>query len=322
VDLEDILSRLPKLSSPELLVGPESFDDAGVFRLSEELALVLTVDIITPVSDDPRAFGRVAAANSLSDVFAMGGEVKAGLNLCCFPEDLPKEDALGILLGASDALREAGGVLAGGHSVEDEDLKFGLSVTGVIDPRRILRNGGGKPGEVLVLTKPLGTGVGVSAIKMQLTTPAEHDELIANMGQLNLAASRAALAADVWGATDVTGFGLVGHALEMARGAGQRLIFHWEELPIYGWFERLWEAGARTKVTATNHELVRSQLTVPEALRPVDIDLLCDPQTSGGLLLSVPKAEVDGLLERLRSDGVLGVIVGETAEGEPGVEVR
>jgi selenide, water dikinase len=321
--LDQILDRLPSTrASGSVLVGTEHSDDAGVIRLDDERALVLTVDLITPVSDDPYLFGQVAAANSLSDIYAMGGRVLAALNVCCFPESLPRDVMIEILRGGADKVAEAGGRVVGGHSVEDEDLKFGLSVTGEVHPDAILRNGGALPGDLLVLTKPLGTGVGISAEKMALMQPQHRGRLGRELARLNANAARLGLQAGARCATDVTGFGLAGHGLEMARASGARLRFDFARLPSYSWFEHYWAAGARTKVTAANRELVGDRLVPSGPLREVDFDLICDPQTSGGLLMAVPAEGAEELAERLAEGGdEYARVVGEVVAGEPAVEV-
>jgi selenide, water dikinase len=321
VDLSLILGQLPKNTNPELLVGTETFDDAGVLRLDAERALVMTVDLITPVSNNPFIFGQVAAANSLSDVFAMGGSVVSALNICCFPEDLPTTVMTEILKGARNKLDECGAVLMGGHTVEDSDLKFGLSVTGFVHPDRILRNVGAKPGDALILTKPLGTGVGISAEKMSLMDVPHHDELMTNMAALNRAAAELASSFEARAVTDVTGFGLAGHGFEMANGSGVRLRFQHSKLPIYPWFERYWSEGARTKVTSANQRLLGDKLKLPKGCVDVDIDLYCDPQTSGGLLISLAAEKTDEFIAALKEAGLTTAVrIGEVTDESPAVE--
>jgi selenide, water dikinase len=322
VDLGKVLGQLPKTHNKDLLVGTDTFDDAGVLRLDAERALVMTVDLITPVSNDPFIFGQVAAANSLSDIFAMGATVSSVLNICCFPEDLPTEVMAQILLGAASKIAECGAVLLGGHTVEDSDLKFGLSVTGFIHPDRILRNVGAQVGDALVLTKPLGTGVGISAEKMALMRSDHHDDLVAHMAFLNKVAAEHAVRYKANAVTDVTGFGLAGHGFEMAHGSDVRLVFERSNLPIYSWFEEYWSRGARTKVTAANRRLLGDHLIVPESCRQSDIDLYCDPQTSGGLLISLAPESAQSLVRELHELGISQAgIVGEVRSGA-GVEFR
>ncbi len=262
-----------------MLVGPETADDAGVY-LHDGHALVATADFITPVCDDPRAFGRIAAANALSDVYAMGGKPLFALNLCCFPADLPEGVAAAILGGAVDALGEAGAALLGGHSIVDAELKFGLSVVGEADPQRLLANSNAAPGERLLLTKPLGTGVLINAFKFDRLDEAGLAPALVQMARLNAEAARLALAHGVRAATDVTGFGLAGHAWNIARGSGVGLRFEHAALPVYDAFPRLVRAGVTTGCTDANERNVAAGAhRAPEArrgaaggaLRPADL---------------------------------------------------
>lgn len=305
-----------------ILVGPETADDAGVYLLGGH-ALVATADFITPVCDDPRRFGRVAAANSLSDVYAMGGRPLFALNLCCFPPlDDPDTQALqGILEGAAATLAEAGAVLLGGHSVRDPELKFGLAVIGEADPARLLTNAGARPGDRLILTKPLGTGVLVNAFKVDRIDEAGLEPVLREMERLNAEASRLALAHGVHAATDVTGFGLTGHALGMARasGAGLRIVF--ERLPVHDGFYRLVEKGISTGCTDANEANVAPVFTDRVRLDRVRKEILFDPQTSGGLLLAAPPEQAGPLLEALLAGGHKAAEIGEVLEGPARIEV-
>jgi len=305
-----------------ILVGPETADDAGVYLLGGH-ALVATADFITPVCDDPRRFGRVAAANSLSDVYAMGGRPLFALNLCCFPPlDDPDAQALqGILEGAAATLAEAGAVLLGGHSVRDPELKFGLAVIGEADPARLLTNAGARPGDRLILTKPLGTGVLVNAFKVDRIDEAGLEPVLREMERLNAEASRLALAHGVHAATDVTGFGLTGHALGMARasGAGLRIVF--ERLPVHDGFYRLVEKGISTGCTDANEANVAPVYTDRVGLNRVRKEILFDPQTSGGLLLATPPEQAGPLLEALLAGGHRAAEIGEVLEGPARIEI-
>jgi selenide,water dikinase len=307
---------------PRILVGPETADDAGVY-LHWDRALVATADFITPVCDDPRRFGRVAAANSLSDVYAMGGRPLFALNLCCFPPlDEPDAQALqGILEGAAATLAEAGAVLLGGHSVRDPELKFGLSVVGEADRHRLLTNAKARPGDRLILTKPLGTGVLINAFKVDRIDEAGLEPALREMERLNAEAGRLALAYGVHAATDVTGFGLAGHALGMARasGVGLRLVF--ERLPVHEGFYRLVEKGISTGCTDANEANVTPVFTDHVGLDQVHRELLFDPQTSGGLLLSTPPDQARLLLNALLASGHQAAEIGEVVEGPVGIEV-
>ena len=305
-----------------ILVGPETADDAGVFLLDGH-ALVATADFITPVCDDPRRFGRVAAANSLSDVYAMGGRPLFALNLCCFPPlDEPDAPALqGILEGAAATLADARAVLLGGHSVRDPELKFGLAVVGQADPHRLLTNARARPGDRLILTKPLGTGVLINAFKVDRIDESGLEPALKEMERLNAEASRMALLHGVHAATDVTGFGLAGHALGMAKASGVGLRIVFESLPVHDNFYRLVEKGISTGCTDANEANVAPVFTDRARLDRVHRELLFDPQTSGGLLLSTPPDQAGALLGSLRATGHQVAEIGEVLEGPVGIEV-
>lgn len=298
-----------------VLVGPETADDAGVYLLDDH-ALVATADFITPVCDDPRRYGRVAAANSLSDVFAMGGEVLFALNLCCFPDDtVPEEDLEAILAGAAEVLGEAGGALLGGHSVRDSELKFGFAAVGRADPDRLLTNAAARPGERLLLTKPLGTGVLINAFKAGKLDAAGLEPALAEMEHLNREAARLALEHGVRAATDVTGFGFAGHALEVARASGATLRVRLADLPVHEGFHRLAKKGVTTAATRANLEACAEEVELPPGIGRTDRELLFDPQTSGGLLLCAPEDTAEALLDALLASGHRAAAIGEVAEG-------
>lgn len=307
-----------------VLVGPETSDDAGVY-LFEGHGLVATADFITPVCDDARRFGRVAAANSLSDVFAMGGEVLFALNLCCFPErgrrGVPDEELAAILQGAAEVLAESGGVLLGGHSVRDEELKFGFAAVGRADPERLLTNAGARPGDRLLLTKPLGTGVLINAFKLGKMGAEDLEEALGEMERLNAEASRLALSHGCRAATDVTGFGLAGHAREVARGSGVAVRLELDTLPVFDGFRRLVGKGVTTDSTVDNRANCTDVFEDRRGLADHEVELLFDPQTSGGLLIAAPADESDRLLDALRSSGHRAAAIGEVAPGPPRVEV-
>jgi selenide, water dikinase len=299
---------VPTHADRRVLVGRETFDDAGVFVLRDDLALVQTVDFFAPIVDDPYTFGQIAAANALSDVFAMGGEPLTALAIVGFPAGkLPPSVLTEILRGGQDKVREAGAVLIGGHSIIDEELKFGLSVTGQAHPARLLTNATARPGDRLVLTKPLGTGLLATAAK-QRHLPAEAlDALYATMTSLNAAASRAALAAGVTCATDVTGFGLLGHALNVARGSGVTLRIHGRVLPELPGARALWRAGTRTGGAERNEAYLAPHVDSANA-DPADLALALDPQTSGGLLLAVPPGALQDYLSAIPAAVEIGVV--------------
>ena len=295
-------------ADPRLLVGRESFDDAGVFVVRDDLALVQTVDFFAPIVDDPYDFGRIAAANALSDVYAMGGEPLTALAIVGFPSGkLPLEVLTDILRGAHDTVREADAVVVGGHSIIDEELKFGLSVTGQADPRHLLRNADAQPGDVLVLTKPLGTGLLATAAKADRLQRPALDALYRSMRLLNRDASRAALAHGVRCATDVTGFGLLGHASHIARASGVSLRFAGSSLPELPEARQLWRDGIRTG-GADRNERYLAPMTDWASADPADVALALDPQTSGGLLLAVPPSVLDDYLSAVADAVVVGSV--------------
>ena len=297
---------MPSHADPRLLVGRESFDDAGIFLLRDDLALVQTLDFFAPIVDDPYEFGQIAAANALSDVFAMGGEPLTAMAIVGFPAGkLPMQVLTDIMRGAQDKVREAGAVIVGGHSIIDEELKFGLSVTGQADPRRLLTNAAAVEGDILVLTKPLGTGLLATAAKAGRLDAAGQDALYASMRVLNAVASRAALAVGVRCATDVTGFGLLGHASHIARASHVTLRFEGPALPELPGARALWELGTRTG-GAERNQAFTAPVADWSAARPADVALALDPQTSGGLLVAVPPAKVAEYLSAVPDSVVIG----------------
>lgn len=303
-----------------ILVGPETADDAGVYLLGEH-ALVATTDFITPVCDDPRRFGRVAACNALSDVFAMGGRPLFALNLCCFPEDVPDGVLAEILHGAVEAMAEAGAALLGGHSVRDPELKFGLAVVGEADRQRLLTNAGARAGDRLLLTKPLGTGVLINAFKFDKLDEAGLEPALREMERLNAVASRLALEHGARAATDVTGFALAGHGLGMAQASGVGLRIEFRRLPVHDGFYALAKRGISTGCTAANEANVAAFFTDHAGLDKLQRELLFDPQTSGGLLLSVPAGNAAALLAALLESGHKAAEIGEVVAGPARIEV-
>ena len=291
-DLARALAPLPSHTDPRLLVGRETFDDAGVYALSDELALVQTVDFFAPIVDDPFAFGRIAAANALSDVYAMGGEPITALAIAGFPASaVPIEVLTEIMRGAQETVHEAGALLVGGHTIIDEEIKFGLAVTGRAHPAHLLTNAAARPGNVLVLTKALGTGLLATAHKAGTLAPALLERLLDSMTTLNARASRAALRVGARCATDITGFGLLGHASHIARASAVTLRFRVESIPVLGGAREAWDAGARTGGASRNADFLQERVqwgSIGERDRAV----LLDPQTSGGLLVAVPPSRV------------------------------
>lgn len=305
-DLAEALGNLPSYSDPRLLVGRETFDDAGVFVVRDDLALVQTVDFFAPIVDDPYEFGQIAAANALSDVFAMGGEPLTALAIVGFPAGkLPMSVLSDILRGGQDKVREAGASLVGGHTIIDEELKFGLSVTGQADPKKLLTNAAAQAGDVLVLTKPLGTGLLATAGKQGRLEDAARVALHDSMRALNGMASRAALALGLRCATDVTGFSLIGHASHIARASDVTIRLDGRALPELPGARSLWENGIRTSGAERNEKFVAG-FADWTAARPADVALALDPQTSGGLLVAMPPAAVKDYLSAVPGSVVVG----------------
>jgi len=308
-DLSRALAALPYRTDPRLIVGRETFDDAGVFVLSDDLALVQTVDFFAPIVDDPYTFGQVAAANALSDVYAMGGEPLTALNIVGFPSGrLPTSVLTEILRGGQDKVHEAGAVIAGGHTIIDEELKFGLAVTGRADPRRLLTNASAAVGDKLVLTKPLGTGILATAAKSGNLAADELTSLIASMTLLNRDASRTALSVGATCATDVTGFGLLGHANHIAKASKKTLRINVARVPALPSAREMWRAGVRTGGAERNEEYLRNLVDWGDTA-DVDRALLIDPQTSGGLLVAVSPRRVAEYLSLLPSAVEIGDVV-------------
>jgi selenide,water dikinase len=305
----------------ELIAGLTPPDDAAAYLVSPALAIIGTLDFFPPVVDDARQYGEIAAANALSDVFAMGGRVLFALSIAAFPEELPRETLAAVFAGASSKVREAGGTLAGGHTIRDPEPKYGLAVIGAAHPDKLLRKGGARPDDVLVLTKRLGTGLLVSGRRRRKTRDADFDRAIDQMRTLNKAASDIFVAAGVKAATDITGFGLLGHGLEMARASGARFVLEASALPALDGALELAAAGVETGGAAHNRRFVADELTVAAEIAPDLITLAHDPQTSGGLLASIRPDIVDEVEQELDRAGVEHWRVG-SVEGGRGVELR
>jgi selenide,water dikinase len=301
-----ILHSLPARSNdPNLLVGTETCDDAGVYRITDGLALVQTVDFFPPLVDDPFQFGQIAAANALSDVYAMNGRPLTVLNIVAFPdEELPLSVLAQILHGAADRVKAAGAVTVGGHSLRDTEIKFGLSVTGLVEPSAVLTNAGARPGDALVLTKPLGTGFITTASKKKECPADLLNRAIASMTQLNVIGRDACNAVGgVHAATDVTGFGLAGHAAEMAEGSAVTIEIDLAALPVIEGSEPLASPRYHTRAYHTNRAHLADRLMLTEGLDARRVDYAFDPQTSGGLLVSIAPDRVDHLVSELRARG-------------------
>ncbi len=305
VGLGELLAGLPKNEDPNLLVGFATSDDAAVYRLDDETALVMTADIITPPVDDPHLFGQIAAANALSDVFAMGGRPLVCLNLIGFPSgELGPEVLHGMVAGALEKVTEAGAVLAGGHTTDDEEPKFGLSVTGVVHPDRVWTNAGARVGDALIMTKPIGSGVLFNANLKGWVSPQALDACLATITTLNKTAAEVMQKFTVHGATDVTGFGLAGHGLEMARGSDVTLRIEVDAVPVMREALEMYERGMTTGVNGVNRQLVAGKWRFERDLPAWRQEIFVDPQTSGALLAAVPAAEADDLLAALEAAGV------------------
>ncbi len=299
-----------------LIAGLNPPDDAAVYRVSDDLAIIGTLDFFPPLVDDPRTFGEIAAANALSDVFAMGGRVLFALSIAAFPEDLPTDILTEIFAGASAKIREAGGTLAGGHTIRDPEPKYGLAVIGAAHPDRLLRKGGARAGDVLLLTKPLGTGLLVSGARQGRTSASDLAGAIDGMRRLNQEASEVLVAAGIRAATDVTGFGLLGHGLEMARASGTRFVFDAASLPALPGALDLASTGIETGGAAHNRRFVASSLGVGAAVAPEFVTLAHDPQTSGGLLAAIPPDRLADVETALANAEVPHWRIGHVEAGE------
>ncbi len=284
------------------MVGYNTNDDAGIYRLTDEIAIVTTADIITPPVNDPYQFGQIAAANAISDIYAMGADPKVCLNLVCFPsQKLPPENLHQIVAGAVSKITEAGAVLAGGHSIEDDEPKFGLSVIGVVHPEQFWTNGGAQPGDLLVLTKPLGSGVLFNANLKNWVSPAAMAACIEAISTLNGYAAKALGGFNVRSVTDVTGFGLAGHALEMAKASGVCLEIDMDALPVMDQAVEMYRKGMNTGVNAFNQRLVSDHIQFNSRLPEWHRQILYDPQTSGGLLAAIPSGHGTDAIQALQN---------------------
>jgi selenide,water dikinase len=310
-----VLAELPTADHPDLLVGRENADDAGVIRVRDDLALIQTVDFFTPIVDDPRTFGRIAAANSLSDVYAMGGSPLTAMNMVGFPrQSLPLEVLREVLLGGLDVVHQADTLLVGGHSIEDPELKYGLSVTGTVHPDRVVTNAGAQPGDRLILTKPLGTGVLATAIKGGMITPDAEAEAVRWMTILNRDAAEAMREVGVHACTDITGFGLLGHALEMASASRVTLELRASLVPLIPGVRGLASMGMIPAGSLANRKFCERAITVEDGVESQLVDLLADAQTSGGLFIAVASDRAEALHASLERRHVphpeIGQVVG------------
>lgn len=304
---------LPVIDDPNLLVGLERADDAGVYKLTDELAIIQTIDFITPIVDDPYTFGQIAAANALSDVYAMGGRPVTAMNVVCFPIKTQDISVLAeILRGGFDKLQEAGVALVGGHSIEDDELKYGLSVTGTVHPSKIITKEGAREGDRLILTKPLGTGLVSTALKGQVAGEEAVARIAISMATLNKKASELMLEVGVHACTDITGFGLLGHACGMIENGAVGMEIHVASIPLFPEALPFAQRGLVPGGTKRNREFRASMIELTYKIPDEMLDILFDPQTSGGLLISVPGEKAEALLQRLHRDGIdEAAIIGE-----------
>jgi selenide,water dikinase len=324
-DLARALAGLKFRSDPNIIAGMERAEDAGVYKISDGLAIVQTVDFFTPVVDDAYDFGRIAVANALSDVYAMGGRPLTALNIVCFPSGAMDISILrDVLRGGLDMMHEAGVALLGGHTVDDPELKYGLAVTGTVHPEKVVHNSTARPGDRLVLTKPLGTGIISTALKRGAASPEAVAAIVKSMTTLNKAASEAMLAVGVSACKDITGFGLLGHAAEMVSGTDVGMVFEAAAVPVFAAAIEYAEKGMIPGGLDRNREYRQSMVDIGKGVPRYLQDILYDPQTSGGLLIAVPEKKAQRLLDSLHEAGVKdAAIVGEVAEKHRGrIRVR
>ncbi len=315
--MAQVLRHLPKTVDENLIVGLDTADDAAVYKINDDLAIIQTLDFFTPMVDDPFVFGQIAAANSLSDIYAMGGEPTLCMNIVCFPDCLKPEVLAEILKGGLDKVKEAGAILVGGHSVTDEEPKYGLSITGFVHPDKVLTNSGAKAGDVLIITKPLGIGIINTAIKGDLADKETYDEAVEVMTTLNKFGK---LAVDglfgVSSVTDITGFGLLGHALEMAEGSDVTINLNHKQVPLIKNAIEYASMGLVPAGTYANKTHIGDKVSFKESIKESMKDVLYDPQTSGGLLISVSQEDSKTVLERLKDSKLPFALIGEVVERE------
>jgi len=306
------LEGLPPSNHPDLLVGFNTADDAGVFRINDRQALVQTVDFFPPIVDDPYHFGRIAAANALSDIYAMGGRPLTALSIVCFPSgDMPTAVLTQILRGGTEKIEEAGAVVVGGHSIKDRELKYGIAATGLVDPGKIITNSQAQSGDRLFLTKPLGTGLITTGIKNSIVSAELTSAATAQMAQLNKKASELMVPCGVSAATDITGYGLLGHALEMALASQVTIRIFSEQLPLMPEALGLAEAGMIPGGAKANREFVQGHASIPETIDENLVHVMFDPQTSGGLFISIPEDRAQLFEQEAEKQNVFAQLVGQ-----------
>jgi selenide,water dikinase len=318
-----VLHSLPPFEHPDLIVGTETSDDAGVFRLRPDLAIVNTVDFFTPIVDDPYTFGQIAAANALSDVYAMGAEPATALNIVAFPKGKMDLDVLGdIIRGGAERARAAGAVVLGGHSIIDNEIKYGMAVTGVIHPDRVIRNVGVRAGDALVLTKRLGTGIVSTALKRRKASDASVRAAVASMIELNKAASAAMRRFPVHACSDVTGYGLLGHAFEMTNGSNATVVLEARKMPLLPGARRLAEQRYLTGGCGRNRDYLKDKVDIAAGVSVALAEIAFDPQTSGGLLIALPQSDAPALVDDLHAHGVAAATIVGRAMPVQDVSVR
>lgn len=298
--LAQVLRHIPKSYDPNLLIGTETSDDAAVYKIDDDKAIILTMDFFTPVVDDPYTFGQIAAANSLSDVYAMGGKPVTAMNIACFPSCLSPDILAEIIRGGADKVAEAGAIVIGGHTVEDDVPKFGLSVMGMVHPSKVTANSGAREGDMLVLTKPLGVGILNTAIKADLLNDELYQKVVFSMSYLNKDACEAMMETGVKCCTDITGFGLLGHAYEMAEGSGATLELWSDCIPVIAESIEYAKMGIIPGGAYNNAKYLEGKISFSSSVEQHYVDIMFDPQTSGGLLISVPSEKLEELIERLK----------------------
>lgn len=303
-------------NDPNLLVGIDHSDDGSVYKLTDNLALIQSLDFFTPIVDDPYMFGQIAAANALSDIYAMGGTPKTALNIVAYPiNELGPEILAEILKGSSDKVRESGALVAGGHSIDDREPKFGLSVTGIVHPDNFYKNSGAKPGDALILTKPIGAGIQTTAIKQERLTTEEINHVSQIMATLNKYAAESLKIVHPNAVTDITGFGLLGHAFEMADGSDVSLIIHHNDVPLISRTKELAEDNCVPGGSKANFKWLKDDVEYAIYISNAEQLILCDAVTSGGLLISLPKQDVDSFMEDFKTKhNMQAAVIGEVTE--------
>lgn len=317
MDLANALTAIPKMSNENLIVGLETSDDAAVYKVSDDKAIILTLDFFTPVVDDPYTFGKIAAANSLSDIYAMGGEPTVAMNIVCFPKCVDMNVLKEIMRGGAEKVMESGAVLVGGHTVDDNEPKYGLSVTGMVHPDKVRANAHVRVGDVLILTKPIGTGIVNTAIKGEIASDEDYEEAVRTMEYLNKYPAMAMQNIEVNGVTDVTGFGLVGHTIEMAEGSDVTIELFAQQVPMLKNARNFASMGIIPAGAYTNMEYFGPRVQTEENIEQSILDVLYDPQTSGGLLISVAEENAQALIQSLQDNKALCyAIIGQAVAKE------